>query len=336
MICAVHADRSSRHILKRAKRSQIHVYLWNLIVYFRKKSAFVSRKPTNLLRAEKIEPTIRERVWSTSPSESERHWTGALLVSGTAHIEDAHETLALAPVSIFLAPVDKERTFRIQAGGEAVICTIPEQVVLTSIGRGPDSADIRRVLERPAVSQLLDKGGMVEQAERAFDTIQTEARQEAPGQQTMIEASLKMIFGMLLRNIPETVMPQHVSDRGSNLLLRFRQLLENRFRDRWTVAQYASELGISPDRLHDLCTEKLSKSPSVLIRDRTIYEAQMMLARSSISIKEISDRLGFRDPAHFSKYFKSASAESPRMFRDNLAQQLQQKETPALNFADWP
>lgn len=289
-----------------------------------------------MLRAEKIEPAIRERVWSTSPPISERLWTGALLISGSAQIEDAQETQELTPVSVFLAPVDKERTFRIQAGAEAVVISLPEQIILTSIGRGPDSVDIRRILERPTVSQLVDRNSMAEQAERAFETILAEATSGAPGQATMIEAGLKLVFGTLLRNLPETDLPPLMSDRGSNLLLRFRQMLENRFRDRWSVAQYASGLGISPDRLHDLCTDKLSKSPSALIRDRTIYEAQMLLARSSLSIKEISDRLGFRDPAHFSKYFKTAGGDPPRAFRQNLAQSTPLTKAPNLNFSDWP
>ena len=289
-----------------------------------------------MVRAERIEPTIRERVWSTSPAGTERFWSGTLLMSGTAQIEGAEEALSLAPVSVFLAPIDRDRTFRVQAGGEAVIFTLPEQTILTAIGRGPDSADIRRLLERPAVSQLVDRGSLAEKAESAFDTILAEVADDAPGQATMIEASLKLIYGTLLRNLPEAGLSPLSSNRGSKLLLRFRQLLEQRFRDRWTVRKYATELGIGPDRLHDLCTEKLGKPPSALIQDRTIYEAQTLLARSSLSINEISDRLGFRDPAHFSKFFKAFNGQPPRSFRRNLNLATQKEDTPALNFADWP
>ena len=289
-----------------------------------------------MVRAERIEPAMRERVWSLTPSAADRFWTGALLLSGAALIEDARDTQSLAPVSVFLAPVDRERMLRIRAGGEAIIVTFTEQTVWASIGRGPDSADIRRLLDHATVYQLVDRGRMAEMVEGAFDTILNEASGDAPGQSTIIEASLKLIFGMLLRNVPETERLPQALDRGGNLLARFRQLLENRFRDRWTVRRYASELGISADRLHDLCIGKLGKPPSRLIQDRTIYEAQMMLGRSSLSIKEITDRLGFRDPAHFSKYFKTAEGVAPRAFRNRLALAAHAREKRPPNFADWP
>ncbi len=289
-----------------------------------------------MIRAERLEPAIRERVWSISPPRSGGLWSGTLLLTGKAFIEDDRETLALSPVSVFLAQVDRERAFRVQAGAEAITVTFPEQIVWASIGRGPESPEIRRMLERPAVSQLVDRGRMAEHVERAFETILAEANSDAPGQATMIEASLKQIFGTLLRNLPERDHYPQALDRGSNLLLRFRQLLENRFRDRWAVGQYARELGISPDRLHDLTTTKLAKTPSALIRERTFHEAQMLLARSSLSIKEISDRLGFRDPAHFSTYFKTLAAKSPRLFRHGLARSPDPKSVPDLDFAEWP
>lgn len=288
-----------------------------------------------MLKGERVEPAFRERVWTFAPAGSERVWTGVLLLSGSARIEDSAETRRMAPVSVFLAPSTGERTLRLKAGGEAMLFSLPEALVMAAIGQGPESAEIRRILERPAIIQMADGGRVAEQVEAAFTLLLEESARDAPGQATLMEAGLKFVFGSLLRNLPETEPQTRPLDRSGTLLLRFRQVLERRFRDRWGIAEYARELGISADRLHDLCTAKLGKSPRALVQSRVVYEAQTLLSASSLSVSEIAARLGFRDPAHFSRYFKEARGESPRAYRQSLARP-QSAPKPRPDFADWP
>lgn len=289
-----------------------------------------------MLRAERLEPSLRARVWSISPSRNDQLWMGALLLSGQAIVDAEMDVVAMASVSVFVTPVDREHVLRIHAGSEAIVFVMSEPMIVAAIGQGPDSGDIRRLLEQPAACQLSDLTPMARKVEAAFETILEESASEQPGKSTMIEAGLKTVFGNLLRVLPETAATSSALDRGSHLLLRFRQLLERRFRERYSVQQYASELGISPDRLHDLCSGKLGKSPSALVRDRTIHEARILLSRSSLSIKEISDRLSFRDPAHFSRFFKNGQGQGPRAFRQSLARTRHLSEHTKLDFADWP
>ena len=86
--------------------------------------------------------------------------------------------------------------------------------------------------------------------------------------------------------------------------MRFRQLVEERFREHWPVLRYAEALGVSPDRLHAVCTRVLARSPRVLIQQRILHEAVTRLERSAISIKQLAFVLGFKDTAYFNRFFR--------------------------------
>ena len=49
-----------------------------------------------------------------------------------------------------------------------------------------------------------------------------------------------------------------------------------------------------------------------------IAEAKAMLVRSPESVQEIAFRLGFKDAAHFSRFFKKHAKQSPLSFRQSL------------------
>ncbi len=105
--------------------------------------------------------------------------------------------------------------------------------------------------------------------------------------------------------------------RSLEELNEFNRILEHRFREWHSVKDYADSLHISPKSL----TKKLSKygqSPSRLIYDRIILEAKRMIYYSKKSVKEIAVELGFDDPYHFSKFFKTHTSVSPKQFSESV------------------
>ena len=101
-------------------------------------------------------------------------------------------------------------------------------------------------------------------------------------------------------------------------VVRFGKLAEIRFRERWGVRDYASELGLSTDRLHDICTRILGKPPLRLIHERTLSESQSLLERSSRTVDQIADVLGFHTASQFSKFFKSIVGVPPGAYQRKL------------------
>ncbi|MFC6673318.1 helix-turn-helix domain-containing protein [Marinobacterium aestuariivivens] len=98
-------------------------------------------------------------------------------------------------------------------------------------------------------------------------------------------------------------------------LAAFRRLIESRFREHWTVEQYADELGMSPARLNRLCKQLLGKTAKTLPQERLLLEVKRRLIYTRSNLDEIAWDLGFRDPAYFSRFFKRATGSTPGNFR---------------------
>ncbi len=113
-------------------------------------------------------------------------------------------------------------------------------------------------------------------------------------------------------------------------------LLEANFKAQWPVARYATHIGISHDRLHSLCTRKLGRTPKALIAERVAREAALALERSTLSLEQLSFVLGFRDPAHFSHFFKRMTGVAPGAYRRTVRAGTGNRPASPTNFADWP
>lgn len=124
---------------------------------------------------------------------------------------------------------------------------------------------------------------------------------------------------------------------SAEVLRRFRRLLEERHHQQLRVADYAGLLGMTPDRLHALCSRELKRSPSALIQQRVVKEAAARLEAGSATVKEIAFALGFKDIGYFSRFFSKHTGEAPGAWRKRVAARVRSgRSKPTLDFADWP
>jgi len=86
------------------------------------------------------------------------------------------------------------------------------------------------------------------------------------------------------------------------------------------VHYYAAQLGISVAHLNAICRELSGRSALQLIHERLMLEARRELIYTSMTIKEISELLGFTDPAYFTRFFKRQMGMSPKDFRYQSSQ----------------
>ncbi|HUH39630.1 MAG TPA: helix-turn-helix domain-containing protein, partial [Castellaniella sp.] len=96
---------------------------------------------------------------------------------------------------------------------------------------------------------------------------------------------------------------------------RFGELLDQWHTRHHDVRHYAGALNITPAHLNVITREHAGKSPLELIHERLQLEASRSLVYTSMTIGEISDALGFSDPAYFTRFFKKGSGVSPKAFR---------------------
>lgn len=95
--------------------------------------------------------------------------------------------------------------------------------------------------------------------------------------------------------------------KNNSLVRRFQWLLENNFREKKAVTQYAKDLFVTPNHLNRVLKEFTGFPARQLIQQRIIREAKKKACERGATMKEIAYDLGFTDMAHFSKYFKNSS-----------------------------
>lgn len=99
---------------------------------------------------------------------------------------------------------------------------------------------------------------------------------------------------------------------------QFETLVENHFKERLSVSDYASQMHITPKHLNRIAQKVVKKSASQIILDRVLLEAKRMLVNSPKNLTEIAYELGFEDYAYFSNVFKKNTGVTPSQFLQEI------------------
>lgn len=107
--------------------------------------------------------------------------------------------------------------------------------------------------------------------------------------------------------------------QGENIARRFLFMLaETRQQGRpyLNVKGYADLLSITPKHFSAVCRQVMGKSASEIIKEEILRSAEVLLADSSLSIKEVASRLGFANQSHFGTFIRRhCNGRSPHDLR---------------------
>jgi len=257
--------------------------------------------------------TIAERSvlhgWELTPHRHTRLHQVLLVRAGggTASLDGA--TTALTAGSLVNVPPGHVHAFRFAQGTKGWVATLADELldeIFVRVG------DVRADLGRACVIQ----------ADHSIDQVMVQIWQEFSGRSKARALVLRglstTLLGWVARAMDEDA-PEHANFAESNLVQRFRVLLEAHFLSHWGVADYARALAVSPTHLSRLTRAATGDSALRLIEARTIREARRHLAYTNLSIATIAYALGYADPAYFTRVFTRDAGVSPRTFRAQLS-----------------
>ena len=107
-------------------------------------------------------------------------------------------------------------------------------------------------------------------------------------------------------------------EESFNSVRRFYVLVDQHFKEKKQVQDYADMLCKSPKTLSHLLSLYNLPSPLKVIHQRVEAEAKRLLLYSEMTAKEIANLLGFEDQASFSRFFKKVSGESITQYKRQL------------------
>ncbi|MGQ7245348.1 helix-turn-helix domain-containing protein [Salinicola sp. V024] len=173
-----------------------------------------------------------------------------------------------------------------------------------------------QILARAAFYPLAD------QPERApiatlVDQLDAEYRHPADGRDALLEALLNSLLVLASRRATRRqarpASRQH--ERGEAHLARFQQLIEAHYHQQPSIPEFAERLGISSAHLSAVCQRLAGRSAQQLLHERVLLEAKRHLTYTNMTIGQVAERLGFKEPAYFTRFFKRSIKLTPSAFR---------------------
>ena len=108
-----------------------------------------------------------------------------------------------------------------------------------------------------------------------------------------------------------------IEKNDTDLIREFNFLVEQHFKVKHTVTEYAYLLNKSPKTISNTFSKIGVKTPLQYIQARIMLEARRLLAYTPKPIKEIANDLGYDDIQTFSRFFKKQEGLSPTKYKEN-------------------
>jgi len=137
----------------------------------------------------------------------------------------------------------------------------------------------------------------------------------------MIVSYMKIFLVLATRIKIEQQSIQETEELSSKQLMNIQNLrnaIEENFRMKHSVSDYADLLHVTPIALTRMTKNHFNKTLSDLITERIIIEAKRELYLTEKTIKAIAYELGYEDEYYFSRVFKGKTDISPQFYRDTV------------------
>ncbi|MFY0681044.1 MAG: helix-turn-helix domain-containing protein [Thalassovita sp.] len=147
-----------------------------------------------------------------------------------------------------------------------------------------------------------------------FNHILAEHHDRKPGRSLMLRGMACQILCETARALPEAP-NKEASTRYEQIMQAFQNLVQENFRRRWRISDYADALAVTPTHLGRVVRASTGASATAFLEAILFQEACRQLAYTRIDIRQVGFDLGFDDPAYFSKMFRKRVGVSPSQYR---------------------
>jgi AraC family transcriptional activator of pobA len=245
--------------------------------------------------------------WKLSVHRHARLHQVLLIQSGGGEATLDGRIHVLRPMQIVNVPVGHVHGFRFEPGTQGWVLTLAAEIL--------DEALLPSEGLRGALSQSAVVRG-TPQIRTTMKQIFAEHAARNFGRAHVLRALSAALIGLVARELAGE--SHGAATAESDLFRRFEALLEQRHLERWSVADYAKALAITPTHLNRITRAATGDTASHLILNRLIREARRNLVYTNLPVSTIAYALGFDDPAYFSRVYAAATGLSPRAFRERV------------------
>ncbi len=237
-----------------------------------------------------------------------------LITEGNADAVLDNESTQLTAPCLILIPAGTVHGFHFAPGTQGRIISVALGF-LEHNSRAMDQEFILEIISQSIVLPYERSARHFETVKKLTDQILAEFRYPQVGRAIVFDALLRTLLVHVMRHKKIERIKQTTHSHQRTILNRYRTLIETHYKQRWTVADYATEMCITESKLNRICKSFTQKSAFEVLQDRILLEAQRYLIYTNASLDEIAYDLGHNDSAYFCRYFKKRTGMTPKVFR---------------------
>lgn len=287
------------------------------------------------IRAERFRAALQTRVLGRAGLGERDNLRALFLERGTATLRPADAApMVITGPAMGWFPWRDDMRLDLAAGAQGTHLLLGAGTLGRVLQHRPEEPELRFSAGRLAVVRLDDDSPARAMAAACFGGILAETIKPGPMAQGVAQSMLHVLLVQFHRGQPRGQTGEGTGQ--STLAARFTALVEAHFRDRWTVARYATALGVSRDRLNDICQRAHGRSSARLIRDRLVLEARIYLESSSLTLDQIAAALGFASAAQFNSFFRQMEDRPPGRYRTDQRRAAREGQARLSAPYDWP
>ncbi|WP_419710545.1 4-hydroxyphenylacetate catabolism regulatory protein HpaA [Pseudomonas sp. NFX224] len=217
----------------------------------------------------------------------------------------------------FLTPPTIPHSFATEPDSEGHVLTVKQQLVWSLLDQDSGLAPSPTMSPVCVALDKLDDEFKPEADRLSFmlDELRWEFDARGVGRGPALEALTRLIMISLFRLAGQSLSARPARHEDLQVFYRFNALIEERYLEHLSLAVYAQTLGVSEARLNDICRRVAALPSKRIVLERLMQEAKRLLLFTGHSSNEICYRLGFKDPAYFSRFFQRYAHMAPGEYR---------------------
>ncbi len=153
-------------------------------------------------------------------------------------------------------------------------------------------------------------------------SLTAELTDEKPGREIVLGALVDQVVVHLLRNYSNIRRSEQLELSRVGLIdrriRRSVELMHAQLEQDLSLKEIAAASCLSPFHFVRVFKKLTGTTPHAYLASIRTSHAQLLLAEPSLSVTEISSRVGYSSPSHFTKAFRQATGLTPRAFRKAL------------------
>jgi AraC family transcriptional regulator, transcriptional activator of pobA len=251
--------------------------------------------------------------WKIQPHRHHDMFQFLLVETGGGETRIDGNVLPLSAGSIVSVPPLAVHEFRFEVGTDGFVASAGSSTIARLLKDEPSTA---AALSRPFVTRYSPGDPSYRHLCSIMRTTIAEFSEGMSHRDVALSAHAELIaigFARAFRRQAAEASP--ANHPKADLLRRYIAMVEMSFRKHKPLTFYARTLGVSVTHLTRTCRSVVGRSAAQIIQDRLMIEARRDLVYTAFPISQIAFRLGFSDPAYFSRFFAERAGVAPSTYR---------------------